>query len=260
MKDIADAYGHALLDQMVGSTRSGYGATNRGVQIPVERDDGMIDVHPASLYFTMYDEWPEFQQKALSLAKGRVLDIGCGAGRHALYLQEKGLDVLAIDTSPLSIEVCRQRGVKKTRLMSISGISRSLGRFDTVLMLGNNFGLLQDRSRSARILGRLHQITTPRAVIIAETLDPYITDDQFHLDYHRRNRERGRMSGQVRLRVRYRRYRTPWFDYLFVSKDEMREIVEAGGWRIARFFDSGNSLYITILEKGGSVENSQHLP
>lgn len=251
MKDAEDAYGHAMVDQMMGSTRTGYGALNRDLQISVERDDGMIDVHPASLYFTTYEEWPEFQQKALALARGRVLDIGCGAGRYALYLQEKGLDVLATDTSPLAIEVCKQRDVKKTHLMSISGISRSLGKFDTVLMLGNNFGLLQDRPRSARLLGRLHQVTTPDGIIIAETVDPYNTDDQFHLDYHRRNRERGRMSGQVRLRVRYRKYRTPWFDYLFVSKDEMREIVEASGWRVARFFESRNALYIAILEKAG---------
>jgi len=251
LRDIQDAYGHALFDQMVGSTRTGYGAVNRDVQIPVERDDGMIDVHPPSLYFTTYNEWPKFQQDALALAQGRVLDIGCGAGRHSLYLQDRGLDVLAIDTSPLAIDICKKRGVKKTRLMSIAGIRQSLGTFDTVLMLGNNFGLLQDRTRSARLLGRLHRITAPQAIIIAETLDPHKTDDRFHLDYHRLNKERGRLSGQVRIRVRYRKYRTPWFDYLFVSKDEMREIVEASGWRVTRFFDSGDSLYIAKLEKAG---------
>jgi SAM-dependent methyltransferase len=251
MKDLQDAYGHALLDQMSGFTRSGYGEAEHSVHIPVERDDGMIDVHPAHLYFTRYEQWPPFQQRAIAEARGRVLDIGCGAGRHSLHLQDQGLSVLGIDTSPLAIDICKERGVRETLLMSISQINRSLGAFDTILMLGNNFGLLQDRQRVARLLNRLHKVTTRSSRIIAETLDPYNTDDPFHLEYHRRNRELGRMPGQVRIRVRYRKYKTPWFDYLFVSRDEMREIIEGSGWRVTRFFDSGDSLYIAMLEKEG---------
>jgi len=251
MKEIEDAYGHALFDQMSGKTRSGYGEFERHVQIPVERDDGMIDTHSASLYFSIYEDWPAFQREAIALAKGRVLDIGCGAGRHSLHLQDQGLSVLGIDTSPLAIDICKERGVRETLLMSISQINRSLGTFDTILMLGNNFGLLQDRQRAARLLNRLHKVTTASARIIAETLDPYNTDDPFHLEYHRRNRELGRMPGQVRIRVRYRKYKTPWFDYLFVSTKEMQEVIAGSGWKITRFFDSPGSLYISILEKDG---------
>ena len=88
-----------------------------------ERDDGYFDARcDVSVYFSNYEEWPAHVQRALNLVKGRVLDIGCGAGRHSLYLQERGHDVLGIDVSPLAIEICKQRGVRRTRLLSIDDI------------------------------------------------------------------------------------------------------------------------------------------
>jgi SAM-dependent methyltransferase len=89
--------------------------------------------------------WPTRHRQAIRYAQGRVLDVGCGAGRHALYLQRKGLDVLGIDTSPLAVAVCRRRGLKNVRLMSVNQIGPGLGTFSTVLMLGNNFGLFLSR-------------------------------------------------------------------------------------------------------------------
>ena len=57
------------------------------------------------------------------------------------------------------------------------------------------------------------------------------------------------MGGQVRMRIRYKQYATPWFDYLFVSKKEMQKIVAGTGWRVRRFIDSKGSVYIGMLEK-----------
>src|SRR5205814_4507997 len=57
----------------------------------VERDDGFIGAASPAMYVVPYTDWPEYQKTALRHATGRVLDIGCGAGRHALYLQDKGL-------------------------------------------------------------------------------------------------------------------------------------------------------------------------
>jgi len=74
-------------------------------------------------------------------AKGRILDIGCGGGRISLYFQRKGSDVLGIDVSPLAIKVCKLRGLRKARVMSITGVSPRLGKFDTILVIGNDFGL-----------------------------------------------------------------------------------------------------------------------
>ena len=160
---------------------------------------------------------------------GRVLDIGCGAGSHSLYLQKKGFDVLGIDLSPLAVKVSKLRGVRRVRVRSIMEIGPRLGRFDTLLMMGNNFGLFRSFKRARRLLRRFNGITSGKARIIAETRDPYKTTDPFHLQYHRLNRSRGRMPGQVRMRVRHRKYATPWFDYLLVSRDEMKNILTGTG-------------------------------
>jgi SAM-dependent methyltransferase len=241
MKQSRDAFGHMLLDYHNGD-RSG-----REI---VERDDGYFDVSggPAA-YFTEYRRWHPHERKAMHYAKGRVLDIGCGAGRHAIYLQGEGHDVTGIDVSPLALKVARARGLRKTKLLAATQVGPSLGVFDTITMLGNNFGLFASRGRARWLLRRLKRMTSDDARIIAESNHVYRTTERFHLDYHRRNRRRGRMSGQIRLRVRYKSYATPWFDYLLVSQPEMEEILDGTGWRVRRFLESGGPPYIAIIEK-----------
>lgn len=247
MKDHQDAFGHQVYDYLKGTK-------GKGDSEVIERDDGFIDVSAGpGGYFSEYKDWPPQLKKAMRYAKGRVIDIGCGAGRHSLYLQEKGLDVLGIDISPLAIKVCKLRGLKKAKVVSITQISSKLGKFDTILMLGNNFGLFGSFKRAKWLLKRLRSLTNDRARIIAQSHDPYQTDDPDHLKYHEFNRKRGRMGGQIRLRVRYRKYVTPWFDYLFVSKDEMGRILDGTGWKVKDFIDSESSGYLAIIEKEGST-------
>ncbi len=215
----------------------------------VERDDGYIDAMNPTIYFSEHKDWPPSVQKAMEFVKGRVLDVGCGAGRHSLYLQKKGLDVLGIDISPLAIKICKLRGLRKAEVMSIDEVDFKPNSFDTIIMMGNNFGLFQSFKRARELLKRFHKMTSPNALIIAETRDPYTTDNPAHLEYHRSNRKRGRMGGQVRIRVRFKKYATKWFDYLMVSKEEMREILRGTGWKVERFIDSEDSSYIATISK-----------
>lgn len=99
------------------------------------------------------------------------------------------------------------------------------------------------------MLKRLGKITPDNARIIAGSNDIYQTEDQAHLAYQKSNRERGRMAGQIRLRVRYKQYASPWFDYLMVSKGEMENILDGTGWKINRYIDSAYSYYIAIIDK-----------
>jgi len=216
----------------------------------VERDDGYFGVSSgAKLYFSSHDDWPPHEQKAMERVKGRVLDIGCGAGRHSLHLQEKGFDVLGIDVSPLAIKVCRLRGLQKAEVMSIDQVKFKPNSFDTIIMMGNNFGLFGSLTKARRLLKRFHSMTSQDALIIAETRDPYRTDNPDHLKYQEYNRNRGRMSGQLRLRIRFKKYVTPWFNYLLVSKEELKEILDGTGWKVKGFLDSGNSIYVALMEK-----------
>ncbi len=241
MKSHQDAFGHALFDYLKG----------RGSLVDfVEREDGYIDVSGSrNTYLADYESWPPHHKRAMRYVRGKVLDIGCGAGRHSLYLQRKGFHVLGIDVSPLAIKVCKLRGLKRAKVMSITQVTSKLGRFDTVLMLGANFGLFENFGKAKWLLRRLYNATAEKARIIAESRDPYKTAEPFHLEYHRRNRSRGRMAGQVRISVRYRRYATPWFDYLFVSRDEMRKILDGTGWKASHFLSSKGPMDIAIIQK-----------
>jgi SAM-dependent methyltransferase len=217
----------------------------------VERDDGSIGPSGgAPTYFAKYKNWPDWQKRAIKFARGRVLDIGAGAGRVSLYLQKRGCKVTAIDNSPLAIQVCRKRGVKDARVIAIDDVGEfSPGTFDTLVMYGNNFGLFGSRARAKQLLKTLHGRTTPNAVFIVESNDPYKTSDPSHLAYQKRNRKRGRMSGQLKIRIRFRESIGDWFDYLLVSQKEMQEILKGTGWKVREFFDSGKSSYIAVIAK-----------
>ena len=242
LTDNQDAYGHLLSDYHNGK---------ENVEI-VEREDGFIDVSRfgPSNYFAQHTDWAEHQKLAIEHAIGRALDIGCGAGRHSLYLQEHGHDVLGTDISPLAIQTCQSRGLKNALVIPITQLSSKIGIFDTILMMGHNFGLVGSYKRAKWLLRRFAAMTTKSAKIIAETMDPYQTTEPGHLAYHQFNRDRERMSGQLRLRIRYRQHTTPWFDYLFVSKVEMEDILEDTAWQVERYIDAANTpTYITIITK-----------
>jgi SAM-dependent methyltransferase len=242
--EIGDAFGRLLLDHLDG----------RDVHEIVERDDGLIMTggRPTT-YFAPFRKWFTMERRAMRLARGRVLDVGCGAGRVALHLQERGLEVVAVDVSPGAVEVSRRRGVRDARLLALADVDESLGRFDTVILHGNNFGLLGSRRSAIRTLRTFHRLASDRGRIIAESFDWSKTDDPVHLANHERNRDRGRMPGQNRIRLRHGLLATRWFDYLLTTPDEMAALAAAAGWKLARTFhepDEAVSLYVGILEKG----------
>ena len=237
-----DAYGQEVYDYFQG----------KSVVEIVERDDGYIDISRGpALYFSPYDEWLPEEQQAIQLAHGRNLDVGCGPGRVALHLQEQGFEVVGIDNSPLAIKTAKLHGVKDARVLSITQVSRkALGVFDTIVMFGNNFGLFGSFKRAKWLLRRFYGMTSENGRILAESRDIYQTDNAEHLAFHELNRQLGRMAGQLRLRVRYKTIIGPWFDYLMVSPDEMRQIVDGTGWHVSQVMMSGEGgIYTAVIEK-----------
>ena len=247
LSDRQDAYGHLVYDYL----KKGIG---REV---VERDDCLIDPSETlpAYYFAPYRNWSDRERKAMRFVRGRVLDVGCGAGRVALYLQSRGFDVSGIDLSPLAVRVCKLRGLRKVRVLPVAQIGQLDGKFDTILMFGNNFGLFGGYKRGRAMLRKFYEATSDDARIIAESVDPYKTRDPAHLAYQRRNRGKGRMSGQVRIRVRYRTYMTPWFDYLLVSKSEMQRLIAGTGWLVEEFITSKEAAYIAIIRKAHGFQS-----
>lgn len=235
---LSDAFGEALQAHFHG----------RGGLEVVERDDDYILVSPIHEYFAEYEEWSAAERRAMTFVRGHVLDIGCGAGRHARHLQAAGVAVTSVDTSPGAVDVAKNRGVRDVRLASLDDVTTWTATFDTILMLGNGFSLLEGWSQGRRTLVDLHARVNPGGVLLAQATDPYMTRDTDHREYHERNRAAGRMSGQYRLRIRYGRAKTAWFDYLLASRDEVVEMVRDTGWRVNCFLDVNERNSIVVLD------------
>ena len=242
----ADAFGRALLDWARGGTDPEI----------IERDDGVVDTGAGhEVYLADVHHWPTAERRALKLARGRVLDAGCGAGRVALQLQERGHDVVGVDASPLAVRAARLRGVGEVWCSPLEHLDGEVGAFDTVVLFGNNFGIRGTPARTRRLLGAWARQARPGARILAESTNPYCGGaPAIDRAYYRRNVARGRMPGQVRVRTVYQRWATPWFDWLFVSRRDMRRLLQGTGWRQVRVLGTTPvEPYVAVLERDGSV-------
>lgn len=219
----------------------------------VERDDGSFTTEDLSWYLTSYSAFPKYEKQALKFVSGRVLDVGCGAGRHALYLQRKGLQVTGIESSPHVAAIAAERGVRDVRIASacekpLGAFER--GAFDTVLMFGNNLGICGTETKFRGMLQELHRITSPSGRILASTrrLDETQKKQRAYIE---RNLRLGRSAGQVRLRLHYDGKRGAWFNLLLFSPGDLSRIVAEEGWDMTHLFseDAVEDGYSVVLEK-----------
>ena len=215
----------------------------------IERDDGLLDIRDAGSFFLEYKDWADLHKQAISHVKGRILDVGCGVGKHALYLQSKGYDVIGIDRSPLAIEVCEKRGLRNAIVGNMENLRFKPDSFDTFLMMGNVLGLLGSIEKGRRLLKKWYPLLSKGGIIIADANDPSRPKSGIHQVYQQQNRRRGRLPGQLRIRIRYRQYKTEWFDYLLASREEVKRLLRGTGWRVREFRNGKDSYYIAIIEK-----------
>jgi 2-polyprenyl-3-methyl-5-hydroxy-6-metoxy-1,4-benzoquinol methylase len=206
----------------------------------------------ADLYFLDHDEWDTFHtvtaqdRLGVEMVAGRILDVGAGAGRHALELQQLGHEVVPLDVSPGAIEVCRDRGVDKLFLGTTEDLVREGPElFDAVILLGQNLALLESPQASGPFLDSLRSLLKPDGMVIGNTLDVYQTEDPTHLAYHKMNRERGRSPGQLTLRIKFEGVVGGWFDYLFLSPTELDDVAERAGWRVEELTEP-NPSYLAV--------------
>ncbi len=233
-----DAFGVYLLDMHA----------KRANPLVIERDDGYVDLDRCD-YFYDFDKWSAVERRAIRFAGRRAIDIGCGAGRVCLHLQRRGADVLGVDLSRAAIRVSRLRGVKQVKAIALERLDQELSDRDTIVMFGNNLGLFGTPARMRSILKRWAARTPAACRIIASCVDPRRTKVPEHLAYHRRNSKRGRLVGQIRIRVRYKARCSPWFDLLFVGPTELGALLAGTGWRLERAFRGSGSEYACLLAR-----------
>lgn len=244
---IGDAFGEMLLTCWKSA-----GAQPTVPEI-VERDDGFIAVQRPARYFAAPTHWRDFERTALELAADgtAVLDVGCGAGRFALALQERGVPVTGLDTSAGAVEVARRRGVRDV----VHGSAASLAggtRYDAFLLMGENIGLLESRRRGPGFLGELAAIARPGARVIGHGADPApilsgAAGDAELAACLRRNIALGRLPGELTIRVRHRDLASEWFGYLLCSPGELASLAEPAGWRLDRAEYADKANYLAVL-------------
>ncbi|MFD1163886.1 MULTISPECIES: class I SAM-dependent methyltransferase [Hwangdonia] len=165
--NLKDLFGNALLDYQNG---------NYSEDIMTSTSISDDDVLPLPYLFRGFKDMPKLEQKALKLAKGSVLDVGCGAGNHSLYLQEKGLKVKAIDVSKGAIDVAKQRGVLHAE---VKNIIDETGTFDTILLLMNGTGIFQELAQVSKYLTHLKRLLKPKGQILIDSSDiKYMYEDE----------------------------------------------------------------------------------
>lgn len=236
-----ELYARAMLDHWLG----------KKVTVEFEREDGLRGGSKIASYFTPPSKWPRMEQEAMRLVRGRVLDLGCGPGRHALFLQKKGFDVVGLDASPTQVALARIRGLTNVYPGSVRQLPRGLGTFNSVLMMENNLGIAGDVPQVRRFLRDLREITRKGARLIGHSRIPG-TWSEDHLPYVKQNIRRGRPPGLLTLRVRYKGQVGDWFDLLLIPPEELARLGQETRWELVRVIWEGGYApgdYIGVLER-----------
>lgn len=172
------------------------------------------DEMPVDHLFRTFDDMPHLEQKALNMAYGKVLDIGAGAGCHALALQERGMDVKAIDISPLSCEVMKERGIKDVECVNLF-CKQLQGKYDTLLLLMNGTGIAGKLSQLPALLNRLKELLSEEGQILIDSSDlKYIyenEDGSMDIDLN------AQYYGEIDYQMQYRDIKGEPFDWLYTD-------------------------------------------
>lgn len=220
MKKHQDPIGKAVHDYFHGIT---------GDTILVRTDIAEDETLSPSYFFRTFDQMPLQEQEALRRCKGKILDIGAGAGAHSLWLKEKGLEVVSIDISPLSCETMRKRGLNEVICKDIYSLSEM--KFDTILLLMNGAGVAQTLPGLSILLNHLKTLLNPGGRILADSSDLlYLFTDENGESWI--DIASDTYYGEMEYQLSYKGIRGKKFPWLFVDPDTFIEHAEQCGFKV----------------------------
>lgn len=211
------------------------------------RDDGrMSEAHLAG-YFAEYDAWSELDRRMVERVSRTVLDVGCGAGRTALWTQERGHPTVGVDRSPGAIRVARHRGLARGVVADLTTLGLRTG-FDTVLAVGKQLCLGRSRADLRGTLAELARVTNPGGRLVADVNDPTHPDTRVDPAYlGERTVEPG--LAYRRFRVEYDDCAGLWIDLLMASERVLRGIVDGTSWTVESTLRGESDEYAVVLRR-----------
>jgi len=231
-----DLFGKAILDYQTGNNPE-----NLITETSITEEDEM-DV---AYLFRNYKAMPEIEQKALRLTYGKVLDVGCGAGSHALYLQnEKGLDVTAIDISAHAVEACGLRGIKDAREADIRFFTGQ--KFDTILLLMNGTGIFGQLKNISTYLQKLKSLLNEGGQVLIDSSDIIYMFDEDD-DGGKWIPADAEYYGEVTFTVTYKGETEEAFDWLYVDYNTLQNAAHANGLQCEFVIEGDHYDYLARL-------------
>jgi SAM-dependent methyltransferase len=214
---MTDLLGKALLDYHNG---------NYSEPIITATNISENDELPLPYLFRSFAEMPKLEQRALRKSRGTILDVGCGAGSHSLWLQEQGWVVSGIDISRGAIEVAKARGVKKAVQLNILDITKDT--FDTILLLMNGTGIFETVEKTTKYLQHLKSLLNPNGQLLIDSSDLQYMYDRSGDGSIWVPQER--YYGALEFTMTYKGETTPSFPWLYLDEALFKRLAEANGF------------------------------
>lgn len=198
------------------------------------------DEIPVSHLFRTLDQMSPLEQKAISMARGHVLDVGAGAGCHSVLFK----DVVAIDISPLSCETMLDRGIKSVQCINLFD-DRLVGPFDTILMLMNGTGIIGKLKNMPAFLDRVRQLLNKGGQILVDSSDlKYLYENEdgtYDID------PLGPYYGEIDYQMVYKKVKGEPFDWLYVDFDTLKMIAESNGFICKKVLEGEHYDYLAQI-------------
>lgn len=230
-----DLFGQAILD---------YQTNNNPENIITETSISEEDEMSIAYLFRDYDQMPKIEQKALQLAKGRILDVGCGAGSHSLTLQnDRHLDITSIDISEKAIEACKLRGLKNAKVQDIMTLENE--KFDTIIALMNGTGIFGTLKETPKFLQKLKSLLNPGGQILIDSSDIiYMFDD---------DEDGGKWIpsngyyGELTFTISYKKHTEKTFPWLYLDYNTLQNAAFANGLQCELLLEGEHYDYLARL-------------
>lgn len=229
-----DLFGQAILD---------YQTQNAPEDLVTETNISEADEMSVAYLFRTYQDMPKIEKKALQLAKGKTLDVGCGAGSHSLYLQQKGFEVTGIDISPNAIKACQLRGVKDARVQDLLELENE--PFDTILLLMNGTGIFGTLTETSKYLQKLKSLLTPNGQILIDSSDIIYMFDQDEDGAYMVPADG--YYGELTFNVSYKGQTEDTFPWLYLDYNTLQNAAHANGLQCELLLEGDHFDYLAKL-------------